>query len=78
MFGNWLNDVDKNDKARIHIGVSALCWSIWTCGNSIVFDKQKGTNFLQIIRLAAYWIQSWSLLLTENQQEHVVTGCNRC
>jgi hypothetical protein len=28
MFGNWLNGVDRNDKARTHIGVSALCWSI--------------------------------------------------
>jgi hypothetical protein len=25
MFGNWLNGVDRNDKARIRIGVSALC-----------------------------------------------------
>jgi hypothetical protein len=28
MFGNWLNGADKTDKARIRIGVSALCWSI--------------------------------------------------
>jgi hypothetical protein len=31
MFSNWLNGVDKTDKARMHIGVSALRWSIWTC-----------------------------------------------
>jgi hypothetical protein len=43
LFGNWLNGVDKG---RIRIGVSALCWSIWNCRNTIVFDKQKGTNFL--------------------------------
>jgi hypothetical protein len=77
MFGNWLNGVDRNDKARIRIGVSALCWSIWNCRNTIVFDKQKGTNFLQVIRLAAHWIQSWSLLLPEDQRELMVTGCNR-
>jgi hypothetical protein len=76
MFGNWLNGVDRNDKARIRIGVSALCWSIWNCRNTIVFDKQKGTNFLQVIRLAAHWIQSWSLLLPEDQRELMVTGCN--
>jgi hypothetical protein len=27
MFGNWLNGVNKNDKARICISVLALCWS---------------------------------------------------
>jgi hypothetical protein len=63
MFGNWLNGIDKKDKARIRIGVSALCWSIWTSRNNIVFKKQTGTNFLQVIRLAAHWIQLWSYLL---------------
>lgn len=29
MFGNWLNGVNKLDKDRIRIGISALCWSIW-------------------------------------------------
>jgi hypothetical protein len=28
MFGDWVNEVDKRDKARIRVGVSALCWSI--------------------------------------------------
>jgi hypothetical protein len=28
MFGNWFNGVNKQDKARIRIGLSALCWSI--------------------------------------------------
>jgi hypothetical protein len=60
MFSNWLNGVDKTDKARIHIGVSALCWSIWTCRNNFVFNKYVDTNFLQVIRMAAHWIQLWS------------------
>jgi hypothetical protein len=77
IFGNWLNGVDRNDKARICIGVLALCWSICNCRNTIVFDKQKATNFLQVIPLAAHWIQSWSLLLLEDQRELMVTRCNR-
>jgi hypothetical protein len=35
MFGNWLNGIDKKTKDRIHIGVSALVWSIWRCRNNI-------------------------------------------
>jgi hypothetical protein len=31
--------VDRQSKARIHIGTSALCWSIWRCRNDIVFNK---------------------------------------
>lgn len=77
MFGNWLNGVQKIDKDRIRIGVSALCWSIWITRNDIVFNKQSGTKFLQVIRRAAHWIQLWAFLLPEDQREAMVTGCNR-
>jgi hypothetical protein len=46
MFGNWLNEVRKVNKDIIRIGVSALCWSIWRTQNDIIFNEQKGTNFL--------------------------------
>jgi hypothetical protein len=38
MFGNWLNGVQKKDKARRRTGVSALCCSIWNCKQNL-FDK---------------------------------------
>ena len=40
MFGNWLSGIDKLTKGRIHIGVAAICWSIWNCTNNIVFNKK--------------------------------------
>jgi hypothetical protein len=76
MFGNWLNEIPKADKAKIRISVSALCWSIWTCRNKIIFNKQKDTNFLQVIRLAAHWIHLWSYLLPADQRELMAIGCN--
>jgi hypothetical protein len=40
MSSNWLNiGVDKNDKVRIRIGVSGLCWSICNCKNDIGFNR---------------------------------------
>lgn len=39
MFGNWLNGVHKIDKAKIRIGVSALCYAILTSRSDIVFNK---------------------------------------
>jgi hypothetical protein len=39
MFGKWLNRVDKTDKARIRIGISAMCWSVWTSRNDIIFNR---------------------------------------
>jgi hypothetical protein len=77
MFGKWLNGINKMNKARIRMGVSALCWSIWTCKYHIVFYKEKGINFLHVIRLAMYWIQTWFLILPVDRREPMVTGCNR-
>jgi hypothetical protein len=77
MFGNWLNGVDKTNKGRIRIGVSALCWAIWNRRNDIIFNQSKGTNFLQVINLMVHWIQLWSCLLPSNQQAAMVSGCNR-
>jgi hypothetical protein len=77
MFGNWLNGVEKKDKVRIRIGVSALCWSIWTTRNDLIFNKQKGPNLLQVIRRATHWIQQWAYLLPEDQREVMDNGCNR-
>jgi hypothetical protein len=56
VFGNWLNGMPTDVKARIRIGISALCWSIWTYQNNIIFNKQNNINFLQVIRLVAHWI----------------------
>jgi hypothetical protein len=50
MFGKWLNGVEKTEKAKIRIGISTVCWSIWTSRNDIIFKRQKGTNILQVIR----------------------------
>ena len=76
MFSNWLNGVEKKTKARIRVGVTALCWSIWTSRNNIIFNK-SGTNFLQVIRLAVHWLDQWSLLLPVDQRESMASGCSK-
>jgi hypothetical protein len=40
MFGNWLNGIPKADKTRICIGVSALCWSIWSYGHVKITSRR--------------------------------------
>ena len=77
MFGNWLNGVPKTDKQKIRIGVSAICWSIWTSRNDIIFNRNAGTNFLQVIRRVVHWIQQWVFLLPLELREDMVTECNR-
>jgi hypothetical protein len=71
------NGVKKEDKAHIRIGISAICWSIWTSRNDIIFNRHKGTNFLQVILRAAQWIQLWVYMLPEDQRGIMDTGCSR-
>ena len=54
MFGNWLNGVDKQTKARIRIGVSAICWSIWNCRNNLIFNIARNFHAMQVINMAAH------------------------
>jgi hypothetical protein len=77
MFGRWLNGVNKDDKQKIRIGVSAICWAIWRTRNDIIFNKQIETIFFQVIRRAAHSIQQWVFLLPVEQRESMVIECNR-
>ena len=60
MVGNWLNDIDKDTKARIRVGTCAIVWSLWNCRNDIIFNKKGSAHFLQVIRMATHWINKWS------------------
>jgi hypothetical protein len=77
MFGNWLNGVDKKTKDRIPIGVSAFCWSIWSCRNKIVFNSSTTFNIMQVVHMVVHWVQQqWALLLPQDQRAFMDTGCN--
>ena len=77
MFGNWLCGMDKKIKDRIHIGVSAICWSIWNCRNNLVFSRKDTFHVLQVIHMAVHWIQLWAFLLPSNQRDLMMAGCTR-
>jgi hypothetical protein len=77
MFGDWLNGVPKNGKAKVRIGISTVCWSIWRTRNDFVFNNQKNTNILQVIYQAVHWIRLWALLLPKDKRKDMITGCNR-
>ena len=62
LFGNWLNNVAKQDKIQIRVGVCALLWTIWNVRNDLIFNRTKTTSFLQVIPLATHWIRMWSYL----------------
>ena len=36
MFGDWLDGVEKKNKAQIHVGTCALVQSLWNCWNDII------------------------------------------
>ena len=77
LFGTWLNGVETNIARHIRIGVCALLWAIWNCGNDMVFNRQTRINFLQVIDRITAWMRMWSLLTSVDAREHLVTGSTR-
>jgi hypothetical protein len=43
-----LTGMDGKTKAKICIGISAICWSIWNCRNDIVFNSKGSFDFFQL------------------------------
>jgi hypothetical protein len=74
LFGNWLNGVDRQSKAFIRVGVSALCWSIWRTRNDLIFNKKQSFHYLQVILMVAHWVQLWALLSPEGLRDAMASG----
>jgi hypothetical protein len=72
-----LTGMDGKTKAKICIGISAICWSIWNCRNDIVFNSKGSFDFFQVKHMAIHWIQLWRYLSPEDQRECMVIGCKR-
>ena len=48
ILGSWLNEIPKDSKPLVLVGVSALCWSVWLYRSIVVFR----TNILLFCRLS--------------------------
>jgi hypothetical protein len=73
LFGNWLNGLDKHTKLLVRIGLCAIMWTFWNCGNDVIFNKASNAQFLQVVHKVTYWINVWTLLLPEDQRSHMDT-----
>jgi len=90
MFGNWLNGVDRKTKARICIGVSAICWSIWDRRNNLVFNRTNKFIFCRLSiwrrigssygRIYSLWISDnlWLLIMPESWWSHMISSPVLC
>ena len=58
MFGSWLNEIPKEYKPLVLLGAAALCWSVWLCRNTVVFDNKKPffAGYLLNYALAPYMV----------------------
>jgi hypothetical protein len=67
LFGNWLEGVEKKERAQIQVGVCALLWAIWHVCNDYIINRAKPNSFMQVIPLATHWIL-YVVLPTTNGQ----------
>jgi hypothetical protein len=75
MFTGWLGGINRKLKAKIFVGASAMCWTIWLTRNNIVFNKAAAPSYLQVIFRGTYWTRYWSLLQKEEDRQMIMMGC---
>ena len=70
MGSSWLQEFDKETKAKIYVGAIAICWALWISRNDVVFDKKPIITYLQVLFRGTYWCRFWGLL--QRREEDIV------
>jgi len=73
MFGSWLNGIPKEYKPLVLLGAADLCWSVWLCRNTVVFDNKK-SSFLQVIYSTTHWLRTWAILQKFSLRDKLVAA----
>jgi len=73
MFGSWLNGIPREFKPLVLLGAAALCWFVWRCKNTVVFDNKR-SFFLQVIYLTTHWLRTWAILQRHTLQDKLVAA----
>ena len=42
--------------------VSATLWVIWRCRNDVIFDREKISDPMEIVKMLCGWISDWAIL----------------
>jgi hypothetical protein len=59
MFTTWLHTSGLKQRKQILVDTSALCWTIWTSRNEVIFDKSPTKTYMQVLYRATYWCREW-------------------
>jgi hypothetical protein len=49
MLGDWIDDVNTDEKTIILVRAAALCWPILRCRNYIAFNKIRYSSFMHAV-----------------------------
>jgi hypothetical protein len=76
LFNDWACGVGSRLKKFMLVGASALCWTLWTCMNDIVFDKVSMKTYMQVLYRGTYWLHEWAQL--QKHEEDIVSMIEAC
>jgi hypothetical protein len=77
MFGTWLPGFRKDLNSLFLLGATATCWSLWLCGNGIIFDNKLNSSPLQVIFSIIHWLRTWAILQKASSQYLVIVTSQR-
>jgi hypothetical protein len=77
--GEWIKSF--NVKQRKHVLLdqgSGNVLAIWRSGNNLVFQRSKPCSCLHVIFKSSFWIRSWSILMTMEEERRCLLFGSRC
>jgi hypothetical protein len=54
LFNDWAYGVGIRFKKLLLVGATALCWTMWTSRNEMVFDKSPAKTYMQVFYRGTY------------------------
>jgi hypothetical protein len=54
MFNGWVVGLGNQFKKLVLIGAAALCWTLWTSRNDVVFDNSPIKTYMQVLYRGMY------------------------
>jgi hypothetical protein len=68
---NWLDSGRVRNKKLMLFGLGAICWVIWKVRNKMAIERKVVKTPQEVLYSAIFFMQSWKILLSNEEQEMV-------
>jgi hypothetical protein len=76
MVNGWVAGLGNQFKKLVLVGGAAICWTLWTNRNDVVFDNSSIKTYMQVLYRGSYWLCYWTQLqMHEELAKEITNAC---